>query len=222
MIRMEGIGKCYTERQGARPLWVLRDISLRIRPGEYVALTGASGSGKSTLMHLLGCLDTPTEGRYWLDGMDVSHMDAQALCQVRREKIGFVFQGVQLLQKLNALDNVAFPLMLRGMGEQERRRVALDALDKVGLRHRAAHRPCELSGGQQQRVAMARALCYNPRLLLCDEPTGALDEENRDEMLALFDALHTSGHTIVLITHDLYAASRATRCCRVDNGSVKG
>lgn len=220
MIRMEGIGKCYTERQGARPLWVLKDVSLRIRPGEYVALTGASGSGKSTLMHLLGCLDTPTEGRYFLDGMDVSHMDAQALCRVRREKIGFVFQGVQLLQKLNALDNVAFPLMLRGVGEQERKRIALEALDKVGLKNRATHRPCELSGGQQQRVAMARALCYDPRLLLCDEPTGALDEENRDEILALFDALHQSGRTIVLITHDLYAASRATRRYQVTTSGV--
>lgn len=220
MIRMEGIGKCYTERQGARPLWVLKDVSLRIRPGEYVALTGASGSGKSTLMHLLGCLDTPTEGRYFLDGMDVSHMDAQALCRVRREKIGFVFQGVQLLQKLNALDNVAFPLMLRGVGEQERKRIALEALDKVGLKNRATHRPCELSGGQQQRVAMARALCYDPRLLLCDEPTGALDEENRDEILALFDALHQSGRTIVLITHDLYAASRANRRYQVTTSGV--
>lgn len=221
MIRMDGIGKCYSERQGQRPLWVLRNVTLHIRPGEYVALIGPSGSGKSTLMHLLGCLDTPTVGRYLLDGMDVSDMNAQALCQIRREKIGFVFQGFQLLQKLNALENVAFPLMLRGMGEQERKRIALNALGQVGLAERAEHRPCELSGGQQQRVAMARALCYKPKLLLCDEPTGALDGKSRDEMLGLFDDLHRGGHTIVLITHDLYAASRAMRRYQVEDGEVR-
>ena len=192
-----------------------------MRPGEYVAFVGASGSGKSTLMNLLGCLDTPTEGRYLLDGEDVSRMSADELCAIRREKLGFVFQGFQLLQKLTALENVAFPLMLRGVGEQERQRRAMQALSSVGLSDRARHRPCELSGGQQQRVAVARALCYEPRLLLCDEPTGALDTESRDGLLRLLDGLHSGGRTIVVITHDPLVAARATRRYTVSAGQVQ-
>ena len=184
-----------------------------------VALVGAGG--KSTLMHILGCLDTPTGGRYLLDGEDVSRLDAKALCRVRREKIGFVFQGYQLLSKLTAAYNVAFPLMLRGVSEAERARRAAEALARVGLAGRGQSRPCELSGGQQQRVAVARALCYSPRLLLCDEPTGALDVDSRNELLDLFDQLHLSGHTVVLITHDPFVAARADRRDRVEGGLVR-
>ena len=177
---MQGVVKTYPGRGGQAPQRVLKGVDLRVRPGEYVAFVGASGSGKSTLMHILGCLDTPTGGRYLLDGEDVSRLDAKALCRVRREKIGFVFQGYQLLSKLTAADNVAFPLMLRGVPEAERARRAAEALARVGLAGRGQSRPCELSGGQQQRVAVARALCYSPRLLLCDEPTGALDVDSRN------------------------------------------
>ena len=220
MIVMEGVQKTYPARRAGESLQVLCDVSLRVRPGEYIAFVGASGSGKSTLMNLLGCLDAPTAGRYLLDGVDVSKLSPNELCQVRREKLGFVFQGFQLLQKLDALENVAFPLMLRGVAERERKRRALTALESVGLGDRAEHRPCELSGGQQQRVAVARALCYCPKLLLCDEPTGALDAQSRDSLLALLDELHQSGRTIVVITHDALAAARAARRYVVANGLV--
>lgn len=221
MIRLENVEKTYPGRRGQDALRVLHDVNLHIRPGEYVAITGLSGSGKSTLMHLIGCLDAITAGRYLLHGVDVSQMDPQALCAVRREKIGFVFQGFQLLQKLTALENVAFPLMLRGLSEEERKRLAMDALKRVGLEDRARHKPGELSGGQQQRVAMARALCVKPCLLLLDEPTGALDLESRDEILRLLDGLHRDGHTLVMITHDPYVASRAMKRCRVEHGTVR-
>lgn len=220
MIRMTRLCKTYPSRHGQPPLPVLRDVELSIRPGEYTAFIGPSGSGKSTLMHILGCLDSPTSGSYLLDGVDVSHMDSMSLCRIRKEKIGFVFQGFQLMQKLTALENVCFPLMLRGMGETERKRVGMEALSQVRLQDRARHRPCELSGGQQQRVAMARALCYQPKLLLCDEPTGALDTESRDEILELFQALHCAGRTLILITHDPFVAAQANRRYRVENGCV--
>ena len=218
MIVMENIRKGYPGREGA--VEVLTGVNLHIRPGSYAALTGPSGSGKSTLMHILGCLDTPTDGRYLLDGQDVSRMTQSQLCGVRREKIGFVFQGYQLMTKLNALENAAFPLLLRGVAEEERLEAAAQALRRVGLAGRERHRPGELSGGQQQRVALARALCAKPKLLLCDEPTGALDVDSRNEILDLLDDLHTEGHTIVLITHDPFAASRAAQRYRVAHGTV--
>ena len=218
MIVMENIRKAYPGREGA--VEVLNGVNLRIRPGSYAALTGPSGSGKSTLMHILGCLDTPTTGRYLLDGQDVSRMSQAELCGVRREKIGFVFQGYQLMTKLNALENAAFPLLLRGVAERERMEAAAQALHRVGLAGREHHRPGEMSGGQQQRVALARALCAKPKLLLCDEPTGALDVDSRNEILDLLDELHAEGHTIVLITHDPFAASRAAQRYRVAHGSV--
>ncbi len=218
MIVMENIRKGYPGREGA--VEVLTGVNLHIRPGSYAALTGPSGSGKSTLMHILGCLDTPTDGRYLLDGQDVSRMTQSQLCGVRREKIGFVFQGYQLMTKLNALENAAFPLLLRGVTEEERLEAAAQALRRVGLAGRERHRPGELSGGQQQRVALARALCAKPKLLLCDEPTGALDVDSRNEILDLLDDLHTEGHTIVLITHDPFAASRAAQRYRVAHGTV--
>jgi len=218
IIRMLDICKAYPARNGMAE--VLRNVNLHIRPGAYAALTGPSGSGKSTLMNLLGCLDKPTSGSYLLDGEDVSRMETGALCRVRLEKIGFVFQGYQLLQKLTAAENVAFPLMLRGVGEQERLRRASIALRRVGLGGRENHYPNQLSGGQQQRVAVARALCASPRLLLCDEPTGALDEQSRDGILDLLDILHREGHTIVTITHDPVVADRAAERWRVANGQV--
>ena len=221
MIRMQGIVKTYPGKGAQARRVGRRGVDLRIRPGESVAFGGACGGGKSTLMHILGCLDTPTDGRYVLDGEDVSRLDAGALCRVRREKIGFVFQGYQLLSKLTAADNVAFPLMLRGIPEAERARRAEEALSRVGLAGRGQSRPCELSGGQQQRVAMARALCYSPRLLLLDEPTGALDVDSRNGLLDLFDRLHQGGHTLVLITHDPFVAARADRRYRVENGLVR-
>ena len=219
MIVLEHLSKSYAGREG--PVEVLQNVSLHIPPGSYTALVGASGSGKSTLMHILGCLDTPTSGRYLLDGEDVSGLKQAQLCRIRREKIGFVFQGYQLMSRLNALENVAFPLLLRGVGEEERLEAARLALEHVGLGGRERHLPSQLSGGQQQRVALARALCARPKLLLCDEPTGALDVDSRNEILDLLDALHADGHTIVLITHDPFVASRAHSRYRVAQGTVK-
>lgn len=200
---------------------VLRGVNLHIRRGDYAAIVGPSGSGKSTLMHILGVLDTPDAGEYRLDGVEVSGMNAQDLCMVRRDKIGFVFQGFQLLPRLTALENVAFPLMLRGIGEEKRLKLATRALENVGLGDRLHHKPGQLSGGQQQRVALARALSYEPKLLLCDEPTGALDEQSRDEVLKLFAGLHHDGHTVVVITHDMGVAAHAMRKFLVENGRVR-
>ena len=220
MICMENIIKEYPSRRGGGLVRVLDGANLHVRRGEYAAIVGPSGSGKSTLMHLIGCLDVPTRGRYRLDGTDIAGLNARALCRVRGEKIGFVFQGYQLLKKLNALENVAFPLMLRGVGRSLREAAAMDALRRVGLGARAGHLPAQLSGGQQQRVAMARALCCKPQLLLCDEPTGALDQVSRDEVLSLLAELHESGHTIVVITHDPCVAARAVKRYRVEGGRV--
>lgn len=214
MIHLEDAGKSY----GGQP--VLRGVSLHIRPGEYAALTGASGSGKSTLLHILGCLDVPTAGRYLLDGQDVSRLSEAELCRVRREKIGFVFQGYQLMSRLSAAENAAFPLMLRGVPENRRMAAAREALGRVGLSGRENHRPSQLSGGQQQRVALARALCARPRLLLCDEPTGALDPQSRDEILSLLDAWHREGNTVVVITHDPQVAARAATRYRIEKGGA--
>ncbi len=217
---MENICKEYPGHKGQPGLPVLRNVCLSVGQGEYVSIVGPSGSGKSTLMHILGCLDTPTSGSYRLDGQEVTGLNGGALCRVRQQKIGFVFQGYQLLKKLTALENVAFPLMLRGVPLSKREAAAMEALSKVGLRDRARHLPCQLSGGQQQRASIARALCCSPALLLCDEPTGALDEASRDEVLLLLEELHHAGHTIVVITHDPCVAARAQRCWRVEGGKV--
>ena len=220
MILMENIAKEYPGRRGEAGVRVLSGVDLHVRPGEYAAIVGASGSGKSTLMHLIGCLDAPTSGRYRLDGADLTGLGAKELCRVRREKIGFVFQGYQLLKRLTALENVALPLMLRGVPLRRREEAAMEALRRVGLEQRARHLPARLSGGQQQRVSIARALCYSPSLLLCDEPTGALDASSRDEVLALLAELHQAGHTIVVITHAPRVADHAQCRYRVEGGRI--
>ena len=220
MIIMNGIRKSYPAR-GGQPTAVLTGVDLHIPRGSYAAFMGPSGSGKSTLMNILGCLDTPDGGLYLLDGEDMSAPGHARLCRIRREKIGFVFQGYQLLSRLSAAENVAFPLLVRGTDEKTRMREAYKALERVGLSGREAHRPSQLSGGQQQRVAIARAICARPRLLLCDEPTGALDLDSRNGILDLLDSLHAEGHTVVLITHDPFVASRARERYRVEHGTVR-
>ena len=198
----------------------LHDVSFHIAPGEYAAIVGPSGSGKSTLMHILGCLDTPTAGTYLLDGQDVSRLPAKELARVRGEKIGFVFQGFQLIPRLTALQNVALPLVLCGMPEPERTRRARALLARFGLAGRMDHRPGQLSGGQQQRVAIARALARDPAVLLADEPTGSLDPQSTREVLTLLDDLHREGHTVLLITHDMTVARRARRQLCIENGAL--
>ncbi len=199
----------------------LRDVSLRVCKGDYLSITGASGSGKTTLMHILGLLDTPSAGRYLLDGRDVSSLRADARARLRGEAIGFVFQSFRLLQDLNALENAALPLAFQGVPVGMRLPRARALLAEVGLAGRAMHRPCELSGGQQQRVAIARALAAGPRVLLADEPTAGLDPAASRDILALFDRLHADGHTIILITHDPAAAARAARRAVIHAGQLK-
>ena len=219
VIRTEGLGKVYAAGTEAEVV-ALRDVGLRIMPGEFVAIMGPSGSGKSTLMNLIGCLDTPTSGTYECDGVDVSTLDAEELAALRRDKIGFVFQGFHLLPRMDATDNVAMPLGYAHVPHAERRERALQALASVGLAERAGHRPNELSGGQQQRVAIARALVNHPPILLADEPTGALDSKTGEEILALFKQLRDDGHTVVLITHDAHVAAHADRTYEMHDGEL--
>jgi len=218
MIRTENLVKLYT--MNGRPLAALDHVSLHVKEGEYAAIVGPSGSGKSTLMHILGCLDTPTSGKYFLHGRDVSTLGQEELARVRGEEIGFVFQGFQLLPRLTAQENVALPLMLCGIPPQERMAAARSLLEQVGLGQRLRHTPHQLSGGQQQRVAIARALARKPSLLLADEPTGNLDAQSTGDVLALLDDLHRAGHTIVLITHDDVVARRAQRQIAIASGRI--
>nr|WP_284698600.1 ABC transporter ATP-binding protein [Thermomonas mangrovi] len=196
----------------------LRSADLVVNRGEFVAIMGPSGSGKSTLMNLIGCLDTPTSGSYHCDGVDVATLDAEALATLRRDKIGFVFQGFNLLTRMDALENVAMPLGYVGIPPAQRREKALAMLKAVGLGERAGHLPTELSGGQQQRVAIARALVNQPPILLADEPTGALDSKTGEEILALFKRLRDDGHTVVLITHDAHVAEHADTVYEIRDG----
>ena len=198
----------------------LRGADFDVEPGEFVAVTGPSGSGKSTLMHILGCLDVPTSGNYHLAGEDVGGMGERELAYVRNRRIGFVFQQFNLLATLSAWRNVELPLTYAGVGREERRRRAVEALARVGLGDRVEHRPGELSGGQQQRVSVARALVTDPDLLLADEPTGNLDSASTNEVLGLFDELHAQGRTIVLITHESDVAARAARVLHVLDGRL--
>ena len=218
IIELAGVRKTY--RSGSVEFEALRGIDTTVQPGEYVAVIGPSGSGKSTLMNLLGCLDVPTEGRYVLAGDDTSSLDEAALAAIRNRRIGFVFQQFHLLASMTAWRNVELPLVYAGLPRHERRERAIAALEKVGLGDRVDHRPGELSGGQQQRVAVARALVTKPALLLADEPTGNLDSRSTSDVLGLFDELHTSGRTIVLITHEPDVAARAGRNLVMDDGQI--
>lgn len=216
---MEGVKKLY--RSGDNVVKALDGIDLRILEGEYVAIMGPSGSGKSTLMNMLGCLDTPTEGLYLLDGCDVREMDDDQLSAVRGRKIGFVFQSFNLLPRLNALENVALPLLYARVGKEERLQRAAEVLHQVGLAERASHLPDEMSGGQRQRVAVARALVTHPALILADEPTGNLDTATSEEVMKLFDAIHRKGNTVLLVTHEEDVARHARRIVRLRDGKIE-
>jgi putative ABC transport system ATP-binding protein len=216
VIDLERVTKVY--KTGSLSVAALRGVSLSINEGEYVAIIGPSGSGKSTLMHILGCLDTPTSGRYHLAGEDVSHMSETALAEVRNRRIGFVFQQFNLLASMTAWQNVELPLAYAGVPRTERKERAIEALGRVGLAGRILHRPGELSGGQQQRVAVARALVTEPDLILADEPTGNLDSVSARDVMRLMNELHEAGRTLVLITHDSDVASAAERVVGIRDG----
>lgn len=218
MLKLIHASKIYHESG----VCALRAIDLTVERGDYVSITGASGSGKSTLMHVLGLLDTLTDGSYLLEGEDVSRLPPQALARLRSQRIGFVFQRFQLIPGMTALENVALPLTLQGVPRAERIRRAADMLETVGLADRLAHKPGQLSGGQQQRVAIARAVVTHPGVVLADEPTAGLDPEAAADVLALLDRLHQAGNTVVLITHDRAAAARAARRLTLNNGELLG
>jgi len=219
VIETRGLEKVYSAGTEAEVV-ALKAVSLSIAHGEFVAIMGPSGSGKSTLMNLIGCLDTPTDGQYLCDGIDVATLDREELAQLRRDKIGFVFQGFNLLPRMTALENVAMPLGYARVPNEERAERAREALAAVGLENRGNHRPSELSGGQQQRVAIARALINRPPVLLADEPTGALDTRTGEEILSLFKRLRDDGHTVVLITHDPDVAAHADRTFVMRDGEL--
>ena len=219
LIETRDLWKTYT--MGSEEIHALRTVSMQIERGEYVAIMGPSGSGKSTLMNLIGCLDTPTKGSYLLNGHEVRELDDDELARIRNEEIGFVFQTFNLMPRATAFHNVELPLVYAGVAAKERRTRALDALARVELGDRVGHRPNELSGGQRQRVAVARALVNNPSILLADEPTGNLDSKTGLEIMALFERLHASGNTIVLITHEPDVAEYAHRVIHLRDGQVE-
>lgn len=211
---------CKVYKMGSNVISALNNISIQIKQREFVAITGPSGSGKSTLMNMLGCLDVPTSGTYYLDGKEVSQLNDDELAEIRNNKIGFIFQGFNLLQKLTAIENVELPLIYQGASAKDRYLRAKAALESVGLGERLDHRPTELSGGQQQRVAIARALVSNPPMILADEPTGNLDSKSGIEIMKILKDLHSHGNTIVLITHDINVAMQSNRIIRVQDGEV--
>lgn len=220
LIRLRNIVKIY--QVGDEQVHALDGINLEIMKNEYVAIMGPSGSGKSTMMNIIGCLDTPTSGLYELNGLNVSDMDDNELARVRNREIGFVFQTFNLLPRSNVLHNVELPLIYAGMPAEERRERAREAIARVGLTERMHHKPNELSGGQRQRVAIARALVTRPSILLADEPTGNLDSKTGEEIMALFDALHREGNTIILVTHEEDIASHAHRIIKLRDGKIEG
>ena len=219
LIRTEDLWKTY--EMGSEKIHALHGVTFEIRSNEFVAIMGPSGSGKSTLMNLIGCLDTPSRGKYYLNGQLVSDMHDDELAYIRNKEIGFVFQTFNLLARATALQNVELPLVYSGIGSSERKEKARQALEKVELGDRVTHRPNELSGGQRQRVAIARALVNDPSILLADEPTGNLDSKTSIEILSLFDRLHESGNTIVLVTHEADIARHAHRAIQLMDGKIE-
>ncbi|HLV53590.1 MAG TPA: ABC transporter ATP-binding protein [Cryomorphaceae bacterium] len=219
LIKVRELQKVY--QVGSQKVFALRSVDLDIYKNEYVALMGPSGSGKSTLMNILGCLDTPTGGQYMLNNQDVSNLEDDELAEIRNREIGFVFQTFNLLPRYSALENVALPLIYKGVNKKARLERAAQVLEQVGLADRMDHKPNELSGGQRQRVAVARALVNNPSIILADEPTGNLDTKTSYEIMALLDEIHRSGNTIILVTHEEDIAERAKRIVRLRDGLVE-
>ena len=218
LLNLQGIYKSYG---GTIEVPVLKNVSIQVAEGEYVAIMGPSGSGKTTLMNIIGCLDRCTEGTYELDGADISRISENELSEVRLKKIGFVFQTFELLPGETAMENVALPLVYAGVPKAEREKAAVEALTKVGLGERVNFKPNQLSGGQKQRVAIARALINHPRILLADEPTGALDQKSGKQVMELFEELNKEGVTIVMITHDAHVASKAKRVIHIIDGMIQ-
>ena len=219
LIEIKDIYKIYREGEESE-VRALDGVSLTIDRGEFVAIVGASGSGKSTLMNVLGCLDIPTRGTYWLDGAEVTSLNDFQLAQVRNRQIGFIFQGYNLIPELTAIENVELPLVYQGMQPAQRRERAMEALEKVDMAVRAASRPSELSGGQQQRIAIARAIATHPSMIMADEPTGALDSKTGKQVLGMLQELYREGTTVILITHDLGIAATVPRVIRISDGKI--
>ena len=219
LVEIKDVCKVYNP--GENEVRALDHVSLTIDEQEFVAIIGHSGSGKSTLMNMLGCLDVPTSGEYWLHGQDVSALSDDALSDIRNREIGFIFQGFNLIPNLTALENVELPLIYRGVSKSVREELSVEALKKVGLEHRMDHKPSEMSGGQQQRVAIARAIAAKPPVILADEPTGNLDSASSREILGILKQMHQSGKTVILITHDNGIADQARRVVRIMDGKIE-
>ena len=219
LVKLKDVYKIYSEGLESE-VRALDGVSLEIERGEFVAVVGQSGSGKSTMMNVLGCLDIPTHGEYYLDGTDVRELSDKELSHIRNKQIGFIFQQYNLIQNLNVLENVELPLIYQGINADDRREMALEALERVGLSSRIKHRPSEMSGGQQQRVAIARAISTHPPIIMADEPTGALDSHTGKEVLGFLQQLNKEGSTVILITHDNGIAATARRCVRLADGKI--
>ncbi|MCW3131130.1 MAG: ABC transporter ATP-binding protein [Candidatus Methanospirare jalkutatii] len=218
IVRLEGVTKVY--RMGKVEVQALRGVNLSVKRGEFIAILGPSGSGKSTLLNMIGCLDKPTSGKVFIDGKDTSRLNENELAALRREKIGFVFQQFNLIHTLNALENVALPMLFAGIRRAERMKRARELLEKVGLSHRIYHKPMELSGGEQQRVAIARALANNPEIIVADEPTGNVDTDAGNAIMEIFEQLNEERRTIILVTHDFDIAAHAHRKLRMKDGTL--